>query len=243
MPGPWPLSHATRLASRVPATIAGISPTALFVRTSAPEYEPLRDALDWSRIPAIWDPWAGLGSTTDALGAVTVVCLTDIVRRTPELAALANALESADVSAVCEAFGPFCGVVASPWFEFSDLALSAANSAASHFVALHVSHNYLFSAPPPRAAFLQRLSQDGRLFVTANLPRGGHGFRAAWLLVFKTRAIRDSLVRPELLRTSESLFRFSSAPPAHPPALPPPSASPPAVLRPPSTSPPLPLLG
>ena len=243
MPGPWALSHATRLASRVPATIAGISPTALFVRTSAPEYEPLRDALDWSRIPAIWDPWAGLGSTADALGAVTVVCLTDIVRRTPELAALANALESADVSAVCEAFGPFCGVVASPWFEFSDLALSAANSAASHFVALHVSHNYLFSAPPPRAAFLQRLSQDGRLFVTANLPRGGHGFRAAWLLVFKTRAIRDSLVRPELLRTSESLFRFSSAPPAPPPALPPPSASPPAVLRPPSTSPPLPLLG
>lgn len=220
MPGDWSPAHVSRLAARIIRDLSDVTPSR-FVATSLAEYQPLLSALDWGSVSSVWDPWAGLGSTALALARIRAsVVLSDVFPRTsvPPLHALANALELSDVSSVCSRFGPFDGIVMSPWFELTDLAIAAALSAATSFLAVHVSHNYVFSAPYPRSAFLHRLAQEGRLLTISNLPRGGHGFRPAWLIIFASRAVRDALIRPAVREQSQALFFFSSTSAVLPPS-------------------------
>jgi hypothetical protein len=218
MPGAWAPRHITALFNKLPLDLPPDS-SSEFAATSMEEYDALVSALDWGRVRSVWDPWAGAGSTRYALGRLTRVCSTDILHREvfsglndvhgkAPLHALANALEPSDTSTVLSTFGPFTGIVSSPWFAYLDLGLCAAMSLNASFVAFHVPGHYFSSATPPRAKFLQRLSNEGRLFVSANLPRGALGKRCAWIVIFASQAVRDRILRPQLLSLANSILLF-----------------------------------
>jgi hypothetical protein len=237
MPGAWAKRHLSQLTNYLPRGLPSCSSTD-FAATLHEEYDSLVSAIDWSRVSSIWDPWAGVGSTRHALGELTRVCSTDVVHREAfsghndvdgkaPLHALANALEPSDTSRVVSAFGHFVGIVSSPWFAYLDLAVVSALPLSSAFVAFHVPGHYITSAAGPRAAFLQRMSDQGRLFVSYNLPRGSLGHRCAWLVIFTSQAARDRILRPHILSRARSVLLFDPAaaadmnepmPRRHPPA-------------------------
>ena len=217
MPGPWPASHLTKLFRQLPGTHLDPALLRLFSPTKAAEYEPLVDALKWEQISTVWDPWCGSGSTRAAVPADTCVFLSDIVRRRDaHVHALANAVEPSDLLSVSERHGPFSGIVASPWFALLDLAVCAALTQPVDFVAFHVPCHYIASATPPRAEFFQRMSEEGRLLLIMNLPRSSYGRRCAWMVVFKTTALRDRLVSRSITAKCHAwtvLARLGSAAP------------------------------
>jgi hypothetical protein len=221
MPGIWDKRHLSELSNRLPSGQPSCSEQE-FAATLPEEYDALLSAINWSRVSSIWDPWAGVGSTRHALGAVTRVCSTDVTHRQAysghndvygraPLHGLANALEPSDTTSVLSTFGPFTGIVSSPWFAYLDLAVASAMSFGFAFVAFHVPGHYVVSATGPRAAFMQRMSEEGRLFISANLPRGVLGRRCAWLVVFASQAARDRLLRPHILTLARSIMLFDPA--------------------------------
>ena len=199
MPGPWEEAHVSRIAAQVPSpqrlSFAPADPSFVpHAPTEAGAYRFLRLALSWHLIRSVLDPWAGNGSTRDALRDLVPVYCTDIVQREAPLNALANALEPTDLASLRRLHSPFDGIVASPWFGLLDLALCAALSAPCSFVAFHVPGHYITGAHRTRAAMLQRLSEAQRLLILANLPRSATGRRCAWLIIFATAADRNRLV-------------------------------------------------
>lgn len=214
MPGHWQQRRLTILAKAAPSPRDGYpsQPTAVsHAPTELGAYDSLRLALRWDRIKTILDPWAGHGSTPQSLSDLTSVLATDLVQRGAPLHALANALEVGDLRRLASLFGPYDGIVASPWFSVLDLALSAALSAQRRFVAFHVPGTYLTSALPARAALLQRLSEEGRLLLITNLPRSANGWRCAWLIVFSSAHEREFLVAEDAQLRCHSWVLFSSA--------------------------------
>jgi hypothetical protein len=62
---------------------------------------------------------------------------------------------------------------------------------------VHVPGHYL-SSGVPRYAYLRKLEQEGRLVILFGLPRAATGRRCAWLLVFRSAALKQRLLRPGL---------------------------------------------
>ena len=212
MPGSWSAGHIAKLVSQLPLSNLSYPSFSLYAPTEEAAYDCLKEALNWHLIGSILDPWSGHGGTRKALHGLAMVCSTDVVQRdlTP-LHALLNAVEPADIEAVCGHFGGFDGIVASPWFGLLDLALCAALPAARRFVAFHVPGHFVTSAHPARADFLQRLSEEGRLLVISNLPRSSMGWRCAWLIIFSSSAERERLVQPGVLGAGRTWFMYSRA--------------------------------
>ncbi len=95
---------------------------------------------------------------------------------------------------------PFDAVVTSPWFSVLDVALPLLVDAARVVACVHVPGHYLSSGPLPRFAYLQSLQRQGRLLILYGLPRGPTGWRCAWLVVFRSAAIKRALLLPGFRR-------------------------------------------
>lgn len=217
MPGRWGKAFLTLLSTLLPSARGGYSVMASAVSHAPTErgaYDALRHALRWDRLQTVLDPWAGYGSTQEGLSDLVSVLSTDLVQRGGvPLNALANALEPGDLTAICGLYGRYDGIVASPWFSVLDIALCAALTTRCRFIAFHVPGHYLTSAHPARAAFLQRLSEEQRLLVLANLPRSANGRRCAWLLIFASSSDRDWLVTDDVQLRCPSWIVYSVATP------------------------------
>ena len=71
---------------------------------------------------------------------------------------------------------------------------------AERVVCMHLPGTFVVEASEPRSVWLAQLKAEGRLFGVFSLPPGPVGHRCIWLCVFKTRALRDAMVRPGRLR-------------------------------------------
>ena len=165
--------------------------------TGVDEYDLLQQWVRWDRLHLVFDPWAGSGATQAALGSLCPVVLTDVVQRSPRLAALANAVEPADMERVVQAFGRPDAVVASPFFLMNDLALPSAIALATAAVFLHVRGDYVLDAPPARRAYLSGLAAAQRLVIMSGPQRNPTlGKRLVWVAVFASAHQRQRLLRP-----------------------------------------------
>ena len=60
---------------------------------------------------------------------------------------------------------------------------------------IHVPGHYIASGLGPRYDYLRQLHQLGRVAVLFGLPRGPMGWRCAWIVVFRSAALRTRLLR------------------------------------------------
>ena len=84
-------------------------------------------------------------------------------------------------------------------------------AAAKFVVCVHVPGHYVSSGLEPRYAFLRELQRQGRLAVLFGMPRGPMGWRCAWLVVFRSAALKARLLRPGWCDADGIVF---SVPPA-----------------------------
>jgi hypothetical protein len=86
-----------------------------------------------------------------------------------------------------------------------DIALPLIVAAAQVVACVHVPGHYLSSGVQPRYAYLRQLQQEGRLVILFGLLRAATGWRCAWLLAFRSAALKQRLLRPGL-RTAGLCF-------------------------------------
>jgi hypothetical protein len=68
--------------------------------------------------------------------------------------------------------------------------------AAARVVAcIHVPGHYISNGVEPRHAYLRQLQREGRLLVLFGLPRAATGWRCAWLIVFKSAAVKQRIMK------------------------------------------------
>ncbi len=107
-----------------------------------------------------------------------------------------DALQPGFYRRYAQKFGAPSVTVTSPWFSVLDIALPVIVESAKVVACIHVPGHYLASGLGPRYAYLvRRLQQYGRLVVLFGLPRGPLRWRCAWILVFKSAALRARLLR------------------------------------------------
>ena len=87
-------------------------------------------------------------------------------------------------------------VVMSPFFTVLDLALPLAVQHAQRVVCCHVPGHYVTNAPRARMDWLTQLQAEERLMLIVGLPRGPTGRRCMWLIIFRTKRLRDRMTRP-----------------------------------------------
>ncbi len=87
--------------------------------------------------------------------------------------------------------------VVCPWFTVLDMAVPLLVQQARAVACIHVPGSYLSSGVSARYRYLRRLQEEGRLVVLFGAPRSVMGWRCAWLLVFKSAAVKRSLLLPE----------------------------------------------
>jgi hypothetical protein len=100
-------------------------------------------------------------------------------------------------------------IIGSPHFLHLDIMLPLAVLTASHLVAFHVPGHYISNPTVARQCYFDTLIQQGRVVFLFGLPRAGMGQRCAWILVFKTTALRESMLRREKLCTAPLAFMFA----------------------------------
>ena len=201
MPGPHGAGRAARLFDLMPGRpnfCEAFGHGSGFIRTPLEDYAVLQQAVNWADLSTILDPWAGAGGTAAAFPTHRVT-LTDVVRRTADLSAVANALEPSHQDELTSGNGGlFDAVVCSPAFAFLDLALPAAIRCARYLAAFHVPGGYVTDAPPARKAFLQKLDDEGRRVDLYGLPvLKQTGVRHIWILVFASRGDARRFLRTE----------------------------------------------
>jgi hypothetical protein len=162
----------------------------------------LREEVHWllSRVDLadcrhVLEPFNGTGTAVSAVlrefgvQKVTTNDLAGVVSANMHL----DALQPAFYQNCAEAQGVIDAVVCNPWFTVLDVALVAlplAVAAARSVVCMHVPGHYVASGLAPRYTYLRELQQQGRLAVLFGLPRGPMGWRCAWIVVFKSAALK-----------------------------------------------------
>ena len=205
MPGPYTPAHITRLVASMPGQPQFLQSAQQHrpgqpecVQTSPAEVMPLLDAVDLSACVHIVDPWCGSGGVSAACASRDLgVFKNDINPRHPAHTHL-DALQPSFYHSLHQRGIVPDAIVMSPWFRVLDIALPLALLYATRVVAAHVPGHYLTNAHPARLAFLKRLQKHGRLAVLTGLPRGATGRKCIWLVVFRDKFMRASMLRRDL---------------------------------------------
>jgi hypothetical protein len=204
MPGSWEARWATRVAGAVAAVAAAAvrgQPLPIVCTTDA-EVEFLLSRVLLQQCQLVLEPFAGAGTITRVLCAAGCprVFANDLSVLHPADAHL-DACQPASYAALERLAGaPIDAIVTSPWFSVLDVALPLLVDAARVVACVHVPGHYLSSGPLPRFAYLQSLQRQGRLLILYGLPRGPTGWRCAWLVVFRSAAIKRALLLPGFRR-------------------------------------------
>jgi hypothetical protein len=156
----------------------------------------LLQRVDLSNCNHALEPFNGAGGISTALRAAGMRCM-----RTNDLAQVRaadlheDALQPAFYQQYSKKFGQPDVIVTSPWFSVLDLALPLIVDAVKVVACVHVPGHYIASGLGPRYAYLRQLQRAGRVVVLFGVPRGPMGWRCAWLIVFRSAALRDQLLK------------------------------------------------
>ena len=202
MPGAWTDGHATKLSCHVPGGRLFHQTEGTYhpgepqrVATALPEIQELLLAVDFTGCRAILDPFAGDDNIRTAFNAAELDVLTNDVNPLLDSDHHMNALQPSTYAALQEG-QQLDAVVMSPFFTVLDLALPLAVHHAEQVVCCHVPGHYVTNAPRARMDWLGQLQAEERLMLIVGLPRGPTGRRCMWLIIFKTKRLRDRMTRP-----------------------------------------------
>jgi hypothetical protein len=201
MPGEWDSRHLSVVASKIRDAYAAAADAdgegLQCVPTLREEVQWLLSRVDLADCGHVLEPFNGTGTVSAVLREfgiqkVTTNDLAGVVSANMHL----DALQPTFYQKCAEAQGAIDAVVCSPWFTVLDVALPLAVSAARSVVCMHVPGHYVASGLAPRYTYLRELQQQGRLAVLFGLPRGPMGWRCAWIVVFKSAALKAKLMKP-----------------------------------------------
>ena len=197
MPGEWAPAHCTRLAKSF-AAVHAAQHDALppLVPTTEAEVEALLQFIDFTRVGAVLDPWAGTCTIQRIFEKHQLAALSSDLALLSPTPRHADALQPSFYRRT-QARQAIDAVVTSPWFAALDLAVPLAVLAARAVACIHVPGHYITDAHPARVRYLRELMREGRLHVLWNLPKGPMGRRCGWLIVFATPRLAGWLIRPE----------------------------------------------
>jgi hypothetical protein len=156
----------------------------------------LLQRVDLSDCKHVLEPFNGSGGISAALRAAGLTCV-----RTNDLASSRaadmheDALQPGFYQQYAQRYGRPDVIVTSPWFAVLDLALPLIVDAVKVVACVHVPGHYISSGLGPRYSYLRSLQRAGRLVVLFGVPRGPLGWRCAWLVVFRSAALRTQLMR------------------------------------------------
>ena len=163
-----------------------------WVSTYDSEVEVLLEAVDFSSVASVLDPFSGAGTVAGVIGRhmKVPVITNDIHSVWDRVMFKEDALQPGFYRR-----HPATAIITSPWFAILDFAVALA---VLHVpvVAMHVPGHWLTSAPLPRQHYLRSLQAQGRLHLIMGLPRSPMGHRCMWLLVFATQQLKEQMVRP-----------------------------------------------
>ena len=212
MPGEHGTAHATRLSRQMPGQPNFLQKPGQHtpgepecVHTMPGEVQRLLDALDFSTMHRILDPWSGTGGVAKMFRKAGVHVVTNDINSAHAADTHEDALQPSFYHKLLQD-GPIDAIVMSPWFAMLDLALPLAVLAASVVVCAHVPGHYFTNATGPRHQWLGNLVNSGRVQFIWGLPRGPMGRRCAWLIVFASTELRKKLVKPEYRTDSCIIF-------------------------------------
>ena len=195
MPGPRNVAHLISLCEKL-KSMHGVPEC---VPITMPELNVLTDHVDLTMITSVADPWSGTCTIPRYFKASGHVVTSNDICQRYEAHLHEDALQPAlyrkfKAKGLCDA------IISSPWFKMADLAVPLAVEFADRTVCMHLPGTFIVDASEARAVWLSQLKAEGRLFTVLSIPPGHVEHRCIWLCVFKTRALRDAMVRPGRLR-------------------------------------------
>ena len=210
MPGTWDNRHVSGLARQVQTAMAAAQAGGQglqCVETTPAEVQWLLARVDLRDCRRVADPFSGTGAIASELRQAGLSqVLSNDLSRVRSADSHEDALQPGFYQALSQRQGGLDAVVTSPWFSVLDVALPLAVAASRVVACVHVPGHYLASGLEPRYAYLRSLQQQGRLVVLFGLPRGPLGWRCAWLVVFRSSALRAKLMRPGWARGPGLVF-------------------------------------
>lgn len=199
MPGAWDSRAVSRLSGQLAAaqSAAAAGGRELQCIATAPE------ELAWllSRVELrdcahILEPFNGTGAISSALRAVGHRVLTNDLSLARPADLHLDALQPGFYTTVARQLAaPIDAIVTSPWFAVLDIVLPLLVAAARVVVCVHVPGHYVSSGVEPRHQYLRQLQREGRLLVLFGLPRAATGWRCAWLVIFRSAALKRQLLK------------------------------------------------
>jgi hypothetical protein len=198
MPGKHSLSHISRLSHLAPGGSRFLQPAAKHnpgypqcVTMNIDEVMCLVQAIDFSAVQKVCDPFAGTCTIQRALRTIGVNTITNDIN------------QSFPTDEHLDAFQPaFYAnqhldlIVTSPPFSFLDLVIPLMFHYTTRLLCVHIPGHYLTDAPPYRQQFLSLLHSKGLLHVQIGLPRGPVGRKCLWLIMFKDIKSKLELCKP-----------------------------------------------
>jgi hypothetical protein len=180
---------------------------------SSLEFAPLVQAIDFSHISSVLDPWCGTGTTRTAIGPAIRpggrVFLSDIDISVNEADAHGDALDTSYLRQLAEPHeGMFDAVVTSPRFDYADLALPPLLAIARFGVFMHISSAWLANPSEGRSNFLSGLAAEGRLHVIVGSERAQTHWKPVYVCIFSSIAAREKLLMESIPKATISFGLF-----------------------------------
>lgn len=196
MPGPWTRSFAAKLHN----LMVGERTSGKFQRVGMNEAEfvPLVQAIDFSALTTVLDPWCGTGTTKKIIGPAVAlggrVILSDL-----DVSVAADhhgdALDPAYLGRIAaEHGGGFDAVVTSPRFDYADLSIHPLLAVARRLVVVHLSSAWLANPTEGRSNFLSRVADEGLLHIIVGSEKAQTNWKAVFVCIFKTKEDRERLL-------------------------------------------------
>eukprot|EP00873_Tetraselmis_striata_P016886 jgi/Tetstr1/437150/TSEL_025910.t1 len=200
------------------------------INNQVSEYAALANVITW-RGRVIFDPWAGHGSTAEALRPCGATVINNDFNPMYQTEMCEDALESFvyqcahDVTATVPTTtmttttmttqprleAPFV-VATSPWFQLLDLALPIMASCAD-ILFVQVPIFYIAQGPSPRMQWLRHLGDCGWLHIIAGDMQRNRTTRRStmWLAIFRDNELRERELRAEWRHSVASIHFHTEA--------------------------------
>ena len=200
----WSYDHAERLSQ-----VLNASPRCTVLQSpqvvDRAACDSLHGAFDWSQLRGVWDPWGGSQVVSAMLLSLEKpLLLTQFGQGNGFLHALASPVEPRDLERVLAMAGSSVdAIVSAPAIGLIDLAIAAAVQLGLVMTCWLVPCHYVTAAPPPRADFLQRMAEEGRLLLLANAATHCC-HQTSWVVLFRSETDKERIVPRHVRRMSKS---------------------------------------
>jgi hypothetical protein len=199
MPGSHAKNHTSRVANII-RQLHGMAKEVIpnnqkfWMETASEDVGGLLQAVDFSGVRSVVEPFCGSGSIAASLRACGIpVWRNDLNPYWPadshQDALQPGFYQTLQRQGRCEV------IVTSPWFSVLDVAAPLAVRYAAKVACLHVPGHWVANPSEPRSEWFKNLQRQGRLHAVMGLPRGPLGRRCAWVLVFSSPKVKEEMLK------------------------------------------------